>query len=37
MSPEVRAMIDAYFVCRHDHPRMADTWKATALAASSQG
>jgi len=26
MSPEVRAMIDAYFACRKDHPRMEDTW-----------
>jgi ectoine hydroxylase-related dioxygenase (phytanoyl-CoA dioxygenase family) len=27
MAPEVRAMIDAYFACRKDHPRMEDTWK----------
>ena len=27
MSPAVNAMIDAYFACRRDYPRMADTWK----------
>lgn len=27
MSPEVRAMIDAYFACRARYPRMADTWR----------
>jgi ectoine hydroxylase-related dioxygenase (phytanoyl-CoA dioxygenase family) len=28
MSPEVRAMIDAYFACRREHPRMEDTWRS---------
>lgn len=27
MTPEVRGMIDAYFICRKDYPRMEDTWK----------
>lgn len=27
MTPEVRAMIDAYFACRKQYPRMEDTWK----------
>jgi hypothetical protein len=31
MSPRVRAMIDDYFVCRHEYPRMEDTWTTEAL------
>jgi len=26
MTPEVRVMIDAYFACRRQYPRMEDTW-----------
>ena len=26
MSPEVNAMLDAYFACRQQYPRMSDTW-----------
>lgn len=26
MTPEVRAMVDAYFACRRRYPRMEDTW-----------
>jgi ectoine hydroxylase-related dioxygenase (phytanoyl-CoA dioxygenase family) len=33
MTPQVRAMIDAYFACRKDHPRMADTWASGRAAA----
>ncbi|MBA2482260.1 MAG: phytanoyl-CoA dioxygenase family protein, partial [Planctomycetes bacterium] len=38
MTPEVRAMIDAYFACRRAYPRMEDTWRefpASAKAAPS--
>lgn len=36
MSPEVRAMIDAYFRCRQAYPRMEDTWSPAALAADPE-
>lgn len=31
MTPDVNAMIDAYFACRKDYPRMEDTWTPAAL------
>jgi ectoine hydroxylase-related dioxygenase (phytanoyl-CoA dioxygenase family) len=35
MSPRVRAMIDDYFACRREHPRMEDTWTPAALSAAT--